>query len=80
MERLETLPVSPTSDRKKAYLRLKPLQQAQTPEIRGVCWQWRWLDRAHRSQWEEDHGSPRMLREPGMSHTSLQLFLKQLVC
>lgn len=40
----------------------------------------RWLDRAHRSQWEEGHGSPRMVQEPGMSHTSMQLFLKQLVC
>lgn len=29
----------------------------------------------------EDHGSPRMLCEPRMmSHTSMQLFLKQLVC
>lgn len=40
----------------------------------------RWPDRAHRSQWEEGHGSPRMVQEPGMSHTSMQLFLKQLVC
>lgn len=84
----ETLPVLPTSaDRKKSLSDTKiPSASTNPRDMGGVqagsppCRQQRWLDRAHRSQWEEDHGSPRMLHEPRMSHTSMQLFLKQLVC
>lgn len=77
----ETLPVLPTSaDRKKAYLTLKPLQQAQTPATRGACRQAALSASGWTVHTDPSGRRPRMLREPRMSHTSMQLFLKQLVC